>query len=261
MAGIDDYTKLLLNFNGEDESQTFIDSSTVPKTVTAYGTAQIDTAQSKFGGASGVFDGDSDYLSIPSSTDFDLTADFTIEAWVRFASVANGERCNIYSRYVNATNQTFLQIEFDATYAYITIYFRTSGTVHAYYYTQTAKASIFAINTWYHIACVRYGNTQYIFVNGTAVSLNTITAWNGSIGALNTALRIGQNPIGDIYFEGHMDVFRVSKGIARWKDTFTPPTEEYSVPLNTTYWICSLTAPRVLDLYVDDILVERITSL
>lgn len=43
--------------DGADAATTFTDSETTPKTVTANGNAQIDTAQSKFGGASALFDG------------------------------------------------------------------------------------------------------------------------------------------------------------------------------------------------------------
>ncbi len=55
VGGLDANTKLLLHCNGVDGSTTFTDSETTPKTVTVQGSAQIDTAQSKFGGASGLF--------------------------------------------------------------------------------------------------------------------------------------------------------------------------------------------------------------
>jgi hypothetical protein len=55
-------------------------------TITAFGDAQIDTAESKFGGASLLLDGTDDYLKIVSpngSTDFDVTTSArTFEAWV-----------------------------------------------------------------------------------------------------------------------------------------------------------------------------------
>ncbi|MBI4688786.1 MAG: hypothetical protein HY754_00715 [Nitrospirae bacterium] len=59
----DSYTKLMLHFNGTNGSTTFTDSAT-SKSVTASGNAKIDTAQSKFGGASGLFNGTTDYLSL-----------------------------------------------------------------------------------------------------------------------------------------------------------------------------------------------------
>ena len=46
-------TQLLLHCNGTDTSTTFIDSGNTGHTVTANGNAQLDTAQKKFGTASG----------------------------------------------------------------------------------------------------------------------------------------------------------------------------------------------------------------
>jgi hypothetical protein len=48
---------LLLHGDGTNGSTTITDNSPTPKTVTAVGNAQISTAQSKFGGASILFDG------------------------------------------------------------------------------------------------------------------------------------------------------------------------------------------------------------
>ena len=74
----DIYTKSLLHFNGADASTTFTDES--GKAWTASGHAQIDTAQSVFGGASGLFDGTDDYIYAADSDDWNLgTLDFTVD--------------------------------------------------------------------------------------------------------------------------------------------------------------------------------------
>jgi len=71
MAGIDKYTKIMLHNNGIDASTTFIDYSYSPKTVTANGNAQIDTAQKKFGTGSCLLDASSGtFLSLANSADF-----------------------------------------------------------------------------------------------------------------------------------------------------------------------------------------------
>ena len=60
--------------------------SRTAKTVTASGNAQVDTAQSKFGGASALFDGSGDYLTVsPVGTDlyFPAGQNVTIEMWIR----------------------------------------------------------------------------------------------------------------------------------------------------------------------------------
>ena len=87
-AAVDDgYTVALLHMNGVDNSTTFTDES--GKSWTANGDAQISTSQSKFGGASGLFDGTGG-LSISDSDDFYLPADFTIDFWLRPHSLPTG---------------------------------------------------------------------------------------------------------------------------------------------------------------------------
>ena len=74
---------LLLHGDGANGSTTIVDSSPTPKTVTAFGDAQISTAQSKFGGSSLAFDGSGDYVGIADSADFTFgSGNFTIEFWV-----------------------------------------------------------------------------------------------------------------------------------------------------------------------------------
>jgi len=55
--------------------------------VTAIGNAQVDTAQSKFGGASALFDGTGDYLALNSQSAgpalIPATTTFSAEMWIR----------------------------------------------------------------------------------------------------------------------------------------------------------------------------------
>jgi hypothetical protein len=83
----DPNTVSLLHFNGSNGSNIFTDES--GKVWTAFGNAQITTTQSKFGGASGNFDGSGDYLRTPYTSDFDLSGgDFTIDTWFNTNSFA-----------------------------------------------------------------------------------------------------------------------------------------------------------------------------
>src|SRR5687768_6144765 len=80
------YTVALLHMDGADGSTTFTDES--GKTWTARGDAQIDTAQSVFGGASGRLDGNGDFVDTPDHADWDFgSGDFTLDLRVRFAAV------------------------------------------------------------------------------------------------------------------------------------------------------------------------------
>ena len=77
---------LLLHCDGSNGSTTFTDNCPAPKVVTAVNGAQISTAQSKWGGASGLFDGTNDYLTAGNAADWkhlhDDTTDYAIEGWV-----------------------------------------------------------------------------------------------------------------------------------------------------------------------------------
>ena len=90
MPGIDSYTKLLLHCNGTDGSTSFLDDSGNSRTVTAIGSAQVDTAESKFGGASVLCSTKNDYLSVTDFLDLDLGSDdFTFDFWVKLNSGAS----------------------------------------------------------------------------------------------------------------------------------------------------------------------------
>jgi len=76
---------LLLHCNGSNGGTTFTDNSSYGRAMTANGNAQTSTAQSKFNGSSGLFDGAGDYLTASASSDFTFgTGDYTIESWVYF---------------------------------------------------------------------------------------------------------------------------------------------------------------------------------
>lgn len=212
----DSYTTALLHMNGTDGSTTFTDES--GKVWTANGNAQIDTAQSVFGGASGLFDGTGDYLSCPDSNDFYLNADFTVDFRVRFNSIA--ATMYLFTQKVNTTNG--LQCYWYQPSATLYFQFTDAGvdTVIA------ANAWSPSANTWYHVACVRTGNDYKFFIDGTQIG-TTVTD-SSAITNYAASFLIGGDVSGILYLNGWMDEFRVSKGIARWTSNFTPPTSEYA---------------------------------
>lgn len=209
-GGNDSYTKLLLHFNGTNGSTTFTDASGSAHSVTANGSAQISTAQSKFSGASGVFDGSS-YLTIPSSTDFDLgTGDFTIDFWARFNGSPGAQvfvdRGNGQAFAVRRGGDGVLKFE-------------NAGNEIGVSWSPNASQ-------WYHIAVTRAGSTVRVFVDGAQVASGTNS--NNITGT--QSLYVGQFQSWGNPFNGWMDELRISKGIARWTSNFTPPASEYSSP-------------------------------
>ena len=199
---------------------------------TANGNAQIDTAQSKFGGASGLFDGSGDYLSTPANEDFNFgSGDFTIEGRIRFNAYNNITTYGfLFERYTDANNFICCEIS-GASPKQLRFVAKSGGnTVADYSYGWSANT-----NTWYHIAYVRNGTNFYMFIDGVSQSLTaTVPISTNSMPTLSSSPAIGQSlRSGGVYFNGWMDEVRVSKGIARWTSNFTPPTSEYTTDANT----------------------------
>jgi hypothetical protein len=230
LSTLDSYTKSLLHMNGTDGSTTFTDNATGElHTWTAYGGAQIDTARSRFGGASGLFTS-SGYISTPDSADWYFgTGDFTIDFWVRLSSLpGGGDFAPMWSQYINDNN--FINLAYGWSPASWYFSYRLNGV----YQINMVIADTLSINTWYHIAIVRTGNIFKLFKNGTQVGSNYSSS--NALGDLASGVQIGRfRPTSPQYYlNGWLDEFRVSKGIARWTSNFTPPGQEYGSPPDTT---------------------------
>lgn len=208
-VAIDSNTLLLLHCDGADGSTTFTDSSPSAKSVVANGNAQIDTAQSKFGGASGLFDGTGDYLTVADSADWDF-ADYTIDWWFRPAVMTNGVRYGFFDR----NNGAEIGIERD-----------TGNNLQLSIEGASNDFGTFtpAVGVWVHIAITRSGTSNYCFIDGVQLG----TAWTrGNAVAGTTGIEIGGRNGGATPINGWIDEFRISN-IARWTANFTPPTFAY----------------------------------
>jgi hypothetical protein len=202
---------LLLHFNGSNGSTTFTDNSPSPKTATPTGNAQISTAQSKFGGASLLLDGSGDYLTLASNAAFGTgTGNFTIEFWMYPVSVASGYAFD---------NRTGGALQSVLGYFSAAGSFTFTGGIIT---TGITKTGITA-NSWYHVACVRNGSTVYLFVDGVSAGTDSI---GGSANSSNP-LTIGSKYDGTTGFNGYIDDFRFTKGVARYTGNFTPPSSQF----------------------------------
>lgn len=216
MPGIDSFTKLLLHCDGTDASTSFVDSSSFVHSPSAIGNAQIDTAQSKFGGASALLDGTGDYISTPDSSDWDLGLnDFTIDAWVRFADLGNNTIC---ARTTGPSS--YFYFTFEGTGLRLRD-FTGSNNVD---FTRSVSIST---GTWYHVAVIRTSNTYRMFLDGVqqGADYTNSNAWTNRSDPLDVG-HMTQNA--GYAFNGWIDEFRFSNGVARWTTDFTPPTAAYS---------------------------------
>jgi len=226
MAGIDSNTKLMLHCNGDDESTTFVDDSPSEHVVTAHGTAQLDTSVKKFGSASGSFDGDSDYLTIPDSDDWNIfnstLDDWTIDLWVKFGSLDSNNHIFLSQRVDNDNRWLFFH-DLNG----IRFYYKQTTTLELNIY----KASNAISDTnWHHICFIKKGTACGLYQDGTQIAYGTIS---GTIN-LGANLYIGDDSLGR-YFDGYKDEIRIQNSnyfsanpVVGLTDTIVVPTSEYS---------------------------------
>lgn len=206
-------TALLLNLNGSNGSSTFTDSSGRSVSVSPSTGTVLSTAQSKFGGSSVYFNGTDGLLQ--ASVPFDYGGDFTIEFWFRRSGGGSGGAPTLFE-----CGQIVAGI----------------GGVHMSYaggqiamsdgFTGGHSGGSLPLDTWVHIALVRYGGTNTTYVNGTSIGSDT---QNYAARVTNNTISIGGAPNYGFWIEGYMDDFRAVTGYAVYTANFTPPTAQLGV--------------------------------
>jgi len=218
VTNIDSYDVALIHFDGVDTATAAVET-VAGKTITFGGTAQLDTAQKKFGLSSLLLDGNSDYITLPSHADWQFgTGPFTIDGQFR---IHTDQDCVLVGQYVDANNYWYLK--YSATDS--KLYFKVMiATVTKADYSVTWNP---ALDTWYHLELARNTTTVYLFIDDVSQTLTETTAIAAnSMPTFDTTLNIGAQNGAD-FFDGWIDEVRICKGIARHTANFTAPTLAY----------------------------------
>lgn len=200
---------LLVPMTGDDEGTTFSDASSYARTVTAYGGAKTDTAQSIYGGSSGYFDGTNDYLQLDSATGLSFAGDFTVEWW-DYPNSVTGYRPVFECRGAVALASYVFGIwdgKLDFVY---------SGA------RLTTTTTTVSTGAWKHRAFARQGSTLMAFSDG--VKDATTATVSGTI-ACSASPIIGKNLDGN-YFSGWIYGLRFTNA-CRYSADFTPPAAAF----------------------------------
>lgn len=212
----------LLHFDGADGSTTFTDET--GKVWTASGDAQIDTAQSVFGGASLYLDGTGDWVSTASGVDWAFGGGaFTIEARVRFTTIKSGNN-PIVARWNNNSAQKGFIFYYNSTDGKLYFAFRDSDDV-TYRATSVAAGTV-SVGTWYAFAVCRSGNDFHFFKDGLLIGSVVGYAYSMSATSVDEPC-VGRYRAGAVEYtsNAHFDEVRVTKGVARYTADYTLATE------------------------------------
>jgi hypothetical protein len=208
------------------DTGAFYDLSNNGLAETGVNSPAVTTQITKFGkGALSI--GSGKELTIPYSTAFDFyTKNATIECWIYPTANGGGGIGTIIADWKTGAApgpSSFL------------LYYGT-GTVTAQVVQQAntysdqgniALTGTAALNAWHHIALTYDGTTLRLFINGTVAQSST--AFTGFNQSHNTVIDIGNlSNFGTTYcFNGYLDDIRITKGVARYTATFTPPTATF----------------------------------
>ncbi len=191
-----------------------INSGSTTKTVTSY-SPTASTAESNFYGGSYYFDGSSDYLVVTDSTDLEFgTGDYTIEFWVRPASVAYYWMFSKRNDYADTAPYTMMSTP-SGNFEYA-----SSQNGSSYNIVQASFGS-YKANKWTHVAVVKDGGVITGYCNGVGTELAT----GVTLGPFDNSegLHIGDMPSGGSYdLSGYMQDFRIYKGAAKYTEDFIP---------------------------------------
>lgn len=188
----------LLHFDGVHGSSVF--TNVKPAPVTQINGAALSTVNKRFGTAS-LWTGSIKGASLGSP---DFTGAFTVEFWL-YPSAASG----FQGIYGGATGQLVTGYKDANTFAV--------GTAGVGWNVFTTGAKPTPLQ-WSHIAVQRDGsNLVSLYLNGTKVASGTVTqAW----------------PAGSYMLQAqgntsYMDEVRITKGVARYSENFTPPSSPF----------------------------------
>ena len=214
---------LALPMDGTNGGTSFGDQSAVirgsgsAKTVTVNGNTNTSTAQSKFYGSSGYFDGTGDWLETPHSADFTLSRSAsTMECWV-YPTNLSSQRIVLDKTNSGATNQSY------------TVRINTNGTVLVEWIypgggssASLTSALTVSTNIWSHISVVTSSNTLYVYVDGIR-DANTTALSNDAQSTTSTPFRIGSTYNSSNQFLGYIQDVRVYT-TAKYTGNFNPPS-------------------------------------
>jgi len=235
-SGIDAYVKLLLHLNGVDGATSSVDSSDSSHTLLFDGTAELDTAQKKFGTTSCYFGGAGNIgrIRIPDSTDWDFgSGDFTIDLQARTGSLSNDSYNALILQWDASSSDRAWYFQLHKTSSgqcQLIFGYSTNGSTSTLITTNIT----WSIDTWHHVAVERYNNKIYIYLDGILQNTGGADVTGVTIKNSSDYVEIGNNAhSGTEAFGGWLDEIRVSKGIARYKGVnFTAPMAEYQEALS-----------------------------
>ena len=215
---------MLLHFDGAPGSTTFVDSSSPAVNGTAVGSAALTSTVAKFG--TSLATGTNSYASFPWKGSYTLKGSYTVEAWLYLRAVpVPNPRGSTCASMIVAGDLNGWQFSYCHNTGSLGIgsYGNGAGQLHTSY--------AMPLNQWLHIAVVRNGTNNAIYINGISQTLtaNTFVGHEVPTGFLTVGSE-RRHASWDHDFPGYIDEVRITNGVARYTGNFTVPQAPFPNP-------------------------------
>jgi hypothetical protein len=218
------YVVLATHFN-TDSVVTAPFTDLTGKTITPNGTPSISTTTKKYGDGSLSISGANTSLTVPFSNDIEFgSSNFTVEYWINGTSPAN--KLHLSRRPVSSAVVSLITY-FDASSRCAAL-LSTDGVSWDIALTGT---TVVTGGAWNHFALVRKNGLFTLYVNGVTESRAALSTPTASLLAMTTGLGIGTDLDNATSFAGYIDDLRITKGVARYSDNFTPPERAFTTAM------------------------------
>lgn len=194
--------------------------------LTFYGNTTASTTQTKYDD-SVYFDGTGDIISVPYNSNLTKWSetDYTLECWVYVSSLSYVEDSASHPNMIGHTDTS-------AASNYWSFGPLSNGSVMFYYYggftySLATSSGFISTGNWYHLALVHVKSTNNIkiYINGTERASGTVSGTPQDSSSLPINIGHGANSSG---FNGYIEDLRISKGLARYTSSFTPPSATFT---------------------------------
>jgi hypothetical protein len=202
---------LFLKGDGANGSTSIVDSSPSPKTISVFGTAQISTVQSKYGGSSLFATNTTTGNFVQAATTINLSANYTFEAWIYQTAAQD---CTLLA------GSEVGDVDFTITGSQIRI-----GRTNISW--DVIANVTFTYNTFQHISFSRSSGIQKIFLNGVEVFSGN---YGTGLTVTNPRVMCTRDTFAGQFvrqLNGYIDSVRLTDSVARYTANFNPETDTY----------------------------------
>ena len=215
----------LINGTETVASGSFPETSSTGHTVTLTGVTQTTGSGGKFGeGYTFGSYASNHYMAMPDHADFNFAGgSFTIEFWIKFTATPSNY-ATIFGQGSQTAEHALVLGDWGGTTDEHNLEWIAEGGLGSDMNMRGSSGSnqtgpLNVLNTWYHIAVVRNSDLWSIYINGNFRKSET---HSGTLSDFSDPMEIGRRSLNSAYrgsFEGVLDDFRITKGVARYSGT------------------------------------------